>query len=205
MPEIKKLNLSKIMAVAVLLISLADSYVLLKHEHFSQLLWFCNSVLYLLAIGLYFENSVMLTGIFIGAMIVQIPWVLDFLVEMFFGYSLFGIASYMFDYGFNNIRFYLELDHLLIIPLSIYGIKKTKFHKNGWVFASIIAFAINTGAYMFSSRTDNVNCVFYSCFSDKIIINVYPLAYMLGWTFLLYVLFYILNRIICKTSSRKSK
>ena len=191
------------MAVAVLLISLVDSYVLLKHEHFSQLFWFCNSVIYLLAIGLYFRNSMMLTGVFTGAMVVQIPWVLDFLLRLFFGYSLFGITSYMFDYGFDNIRFYLELDHLLIIPLSIYGIKKTGFHKKGWVFASVVALAINTGAYLFSSTADNVNCVFYSCFSDKIIANAHPLAYMLGWTFLLCILFYIFNKITYKTLNRK--
>src|SRR3989344_5027572 len=172
----------KIISIIILLISLADSYFLLKNEHFSQLLWFCNAAIYLLAIALYIESSVMLTGILLGALVVQIPWVVDFLVRLIFGYELFGVASYMFDYGFSNIRFYLELDHLLILPLSIYAIRKTGFHKNGWVFAALVAFIINTGAYAFSSYLDNINCVFYSCLSDKIIEKENPFVYLLSWT-----------------------
>ena len=74
----------KIISIIILLISLVDSYTLLKNEHFSQLFWFCNAALYLLAVGLYFENSMVLTGVLVGALAVQIPWVLDFLIRLFF-------------------------------------------------------------------------------------------------------------------------
>ncbi|MBS3114786.1 hypothetical protein J4448_06830 [Candidatus Woesearchaeota archaeon] len=202
--KIDRMNF-KIFSLAILLLSFADAYFLLKYEHFSQLFWFCNTALFLLAFGLFFRKSIVITGIFLVALVVQIPWVLDFLVQLFLGYKLFGLVSYMFDYGFNSLRFYVELDHLLIIPLSIYGIKKLGFHKHGWVFASIAAFIINTGAYTFSSLLDNVNCVFYSCFSDKITISSYPLVYMLTWTLLICILIYLLNKIIYKILKRKQK
>src|SRR3989338_430992 len=195
----------KIISIIILLISLVDSYTLLKNEHFSQLFWFCNAALYLLAVGIYFENSMVLTGVLVGALAVQIPWVLDFLIRLFFGYELFGVASYMFEYGFNNIMFYLELDHLLIIPLSIYAIRKTSFNKNGWIFAGIIAIIINSGAYAFSSQLDNVNCVFYSCFSDKIIVKENHLGYFIVWSFLLIVLLYVVNKIIYRFINRRGK
>lgn len=207
MSKIRKSNKSnfKIISIILFFISFIDSYFLLKYEHFSQLFWFCNAVLYLLAIGFYFESSVILTGILLGALVVQIPWVLDFLVQLFFGYKLFGVASYMLEYGFNNVRFYVELDHLLIIPLSIYAIRKTVFHKRGWIFAAVATTMLNTGAYLFSSQIDNVNCVFYSCFSDKIIAKEHPFVYMITWTFSIIVLMYILNKIIYKILNRKIK
>ena len=198
-------NKLKIISIVILLISFVDTYFLLKYENFSQLFWFCNAVIYLLAIGLYFENSILLTGILVGALTIQIPWVLDFLLQLLFGYSLFGVASYMFEYGFNSLRFYVDLDHLLIIPLAIYGIKKTGFNKHGWVFAAIVALALNAGAYAFSSQLDNVNCVFYSCFDNKISTKEHPLLYMFMWTLSISILFYIFNLIIYRILNRKRK
>ena len=192
-----KINL-KIFSLIILVLSFTDAYFLLKYEHFSQLFWFCNVALFLLAFGLFFEKSIAITGVFLGALVVQIPWVLDFLSQLFFDYELFGVASYMFEYGFNSLRFYVELDHLLIIPVSIYAIKKLGFHKHGWVFAAIVAVLINTGAYAFSSEVDNVNCVFYFCFSEKINVKEHTLIYMVLWTFSIIILIYILNKIIYK-------
>ncbi len=207
MAKIKRIDKTnfKLLSAIILTLSFIDAYFLLKYDHFSQLFWFCNTALLLLAFGLFFEKSIVITGVFIGALIVQIPWVLDFLVQLFFGYKLFGLASYMFDYGFNNLRFYVELDHLLIIPLSIYAIRKTGFHKNGWIVAGLLAIAINSGAYAFSSQLDNVNCVFYSCFSDKIVINKQPLLYMLMWTSLVIVSIYIMNHVVYRLWKRLAK
>lgn len=196
MPKTEKNKHFRVISIILFLVSVTDSYFLLKNEHFSQLFWFCNAAIYLLAIGFYFESSMVLTGILIGALVVQIPWVLDFLARLFFGYRLFGVADYMFEYGFNNLRFYAELDHLLIIPLSAYATKKLGLHKRGWIFAGILAIVINAGAYVFSSPLDNVNCVFYSCFSDMINVSRYSFAYMLIWTSVLVTLLYILNKVI---------
>ena len=104
-------------------------YHLIKYESVSQLLWFCNIVLILLAFGLYFESSIVLTAVLLGALAAQLPWMLNFLIKLFFGHYLFGVSSYMFGYGFHSIRFYAELDHLLILPLSMYGVYKLHFHK----------------------------------------------------------------------------
>jgi len=190
----KKLDNFKIIGILLLFLSFIDSYFLLKFETFSQLFWFCNSALYIIAFGFYFRKSIIITAALLGALVVQIPWVLDFLVQLFFGYSLFGVASYMFDYGFNDIRFYIELDHLLIIPLTLYGVSKLGFHKKAWIFAVIVVLVLNTGAYAFSSEPDNVNCVFFSCFGDEI--KEKNLLYALTWTFLLVFAIFVLNQII---------
>src|SRR3989344_9244156 len=159
MPRNKKgiISIFKIFSLIVLVWASADAYLLVKDESLSQLLWFCNSVIFLLAFGLYFESSIVLTAVLIGALVVQLPWVLDFFIKLFFGHDLFGVTSYMFDYGFNNIKFYAELDHLMIIPFSIYGVKKLGLHKKGWIIGTAVAIIINGGAYIFSSYKDNIN------------------------------------------------
>ncbi|MBL7056134.1 hypothetical protein ISS07_04435 [Candidatus Woesearchaeota archaeon] len=134
-----KIENFKIIGIFLLILALIDSYSLLRYETFTQLFWFCNFAIYLLAFGFYFKKPVVLTGVLIGSLTVQIPWVLDFLVQLITGYSLWGVASYMFDYGFNNVRFYIELDHLLILPLSIYGVYKSGFNKKGWLFMGIVS------------------------------------------------------------------
>lgn len=200
MHKIKKADkvIFNVSSAIILLLSIADTYFLLKYEHFSQLLWFCNAALFLLAYGLFFRKSIVITGVFLGAIAVQLPWVLDFFAKLLFGRYLFGVSSYMFDYGFSSIRFYVELNHLLIIPLSLYGIKKTGFHKNGWVLAAVVAMIINAGAYAFSSYEDNVNCVFYNCINQKIILSRHPFIYFILWTAFISVLMFVLNKVIYK-------
>ncbi|MAE42732.1 hypothetical protein CMO93_03095 [Candidatus Woesearchaeota archaeon] len=200
-----KLDNFKIIGILLLLAAFIDSYFLLTNEHFSQVFWFCNTGIYLLAFGFYFRKSIILTGILIGALVAQIPWVLDFLVQLFTDYSLFGVASYMFDYSFNNIRFYVELDHLFIIPIAIYGTYKLGFHKYGWVFAAIVTLILNAAAYNFSSLEDNVNCVFYSCFDEQISPKEHPFVYMIGFSFLIVFAMFVLNQIIYMIINRKVK
>jgi len=161
-------------------------------------------VLFLLAFGLYFESPIVLTAVLIGALVVQLPWVLDFLARLFFWHYLFGVSSYMFDYGFNSIRFYAELDHLLMMPLSLYGVYKLGFHKNGWIIGAIVAFILNSSAYIFSSYTDNINCVFYNCLYQKITLSAHPFIYMILWTAFVSVLMFALNRIVYKILNRKA-
>ena len=195
----------KIFGIFLFILSLIDTYFLITYEHLSQLFWFCNTGLYLLAAGFYFRKSIILTGVLIGALVVQIPWVLDFLVQLFFGYSLFGVTSYMFDYGFSNVRFYIELDHLLIIPLSVYGVYTLGFHKHGWIFAVIVTFIVNMGAFIFSSAVDNINCVFYSCFDSKINVKEHALTYVILWTLLLSFVMFLVGKIIYLILKRKNK
>ena len=205
MHKIKKADkiIFKVSSAIILLLSIADTYFLLKYEHFSQLLWFCNAALFLLAYGLFFRKSIVITGIFLGAIAVHLPWVLDFFAKLLFGRYLFGVSSYMFGYGFDSLRFYVEMDHLLIIPLSLYGIKKTGFHKNGWVVGTIVAIIINLGVYLFSSYKDNINCVFYNCLNQKTILSWHPFVYFILWTALISVLMFVLNRLIYKIVNRK--
>ena len=204
MPK-RKINAFKIFALIIFFWSILDSYLLIKDESLSQLLWFCNTVLFLLAFGLYFESSIILTAVLIGALVVQLPWLLDFLIKLLFGHYIFGVSSYMFDYGFNSIRFYAELNHLLMIPLALYGVYKLGFHKNGWIVGTIVAIIINAGAYLFSSYKDNINCVFYNCLNQKITLQAHPFPYMILWTMLISILMFALNRIIYKILNRKNK
>ena len=205
MPKNKKdtISIFKILSLIALVWSSADAYLLVKDESLSQLLWFCNAVVFLLAFGLYFESAIVLTAVLVGALVVQLPWLLDFFIKLFFGHYLFGVTSYMFDYGLFNIRLYAELDHLMIIPFSIYGVKKLGLHKNGWIIGTAVAIIINGGAYVFSSYKDNINCVFYSCLNQKITISPYPFAYMVLWTALISVLMFALNRVIYEILKRK--
>lgn len=191
-----KIDNFKVIGLILFIISTIDTYFLLKFDGFSQLFWFCNSALYLLALGFYFRKSILITAVLLGALVVQLPWVLDFFYQLFTGKMWLGVASYMFEYGFDNIRFYIELDHLFIIPLALCGIARLGFNKNGWAVAAIVAIILNAGAFLASSAEDNVNCVFYSCFSDKIEMKEYPFAYALVWTASIITSIFVLSKII---------
>ncbi len=200
-----KTNIFKVFSLMIVLWSILDSYLLIKYESWPQLLWFCNIAFFILAIGFYFESPIIVTFVLIGAIGFQIPWVLDFLFHLAFGHRLFGVADYMFGYGFHNIRFYVELNHLLILPFSFYGVKKFGLSGNAWILGGALTIFITIMSYKFSSYYDNINCIFYSCFNEKITIQNHSVLFAILCICLICTIIYILNKLICTiTHYRKS-
>src|SRR3989338_2070752 len=190
------LKTQKCIAIVLFVLALVDTFSEVTQGKAYNLFWFCNISLNIDAFGLYFRKPIVLTAAFLGAVTGQIPWFLDFFSQLALHYPLFGVTSYMFEYGFHNPRFYVELNHFLTLPMSIYGMKRMGIHRMGWILASLCAIILNAGAYFFAPVSDNVNCVHALCIYPSFSLPYNPAMYFIVWTAFLSLVFLIENLIL---------
>jgi len=62
----------------------------------TNFLWFCDAALVLTVIGMWWENSLLISMCAVGILLPQCLWLADFSSHLL-GYRLFGLTGYMFD------------------------------------------------------------------------------------------------------------
>lgn len=160
-------NNLRLIGIICLIWALLDIVLTIKQEPYYVMFWFSNSIFLLLSIGFLFKNRLLVSSIAIAAVITETGWVLDFLARLITTHGLFAapITEYMFKgFGFASPMFYIELNHLLVIPLALYGAYKLGMHKKAYLLCFGYSVFFNLLAYLFVSAEYNINCVHYLCF-----------------------------------------
>ena len=143
----------------------------------SQILYACYIGAILIGVGILTKKSfIVLSQVYILA-IPLLFWDIDFIHWLIFNKPLWGITDYFFfDFSATIDRF-ITLQHLYIIPVSIYAAKLIGVKRNNallWSFIQLILmFSVIT---IFSPPKLNVNCVFESCID----IN-FDIPYNIAW------------------------
>ena len=163
-----------------------------------SLLWYCNIACFILGIGLITKNKILVSAIAITSIPAQFLWIIDLVLELF-GNGL-GRTYLIFQHDFN-IQFISVAIHLILIPISIFYLFNFGFDKRSIYFiliSSIFVFFI-TG--VFSTPTNNINCIFYSC--DSLIIQnssfMHVFFMFLIWNsifFVFYLIFMYLSKYV---------
>ncbi|GEM_PF-3161709 len=202
----KKEN-AKCIVIGALILTIAsiDFVIGLKNDPLKDLLWFSNTILFVLGLA-YLLRSKLIAGSVLISSIAEVPWVIDFIGHLFFGRSAFGgVTDYMFSfYGTNSLRFFIELDHLLIIPLAIYGAYKIGVHKKSYLFSSAHAILIVTLTFFFSTKEENINCIYRLCFLKTNPLPISETAYVILFTVSLCCITYLENAIIIRILDKKN-
>ena len=190
--------------LATLIIGIVDFTYTLFFESPYELLWFSNNITILLGLALIFRNR-----FFMGAMLittaVEVPWIIDFFSRLIFRAGVFGNATeYMFkDFGFRSINFYMELDHIIVVPIALYGAYKIGVHKKSYLISSSHAILLNILTFFFAPPSKNINCIYYLCSLKEDIFKINDMAYFVVWTALLCITAYLLNKVVIKCFKHK--
>ena len=188
----------------LVIIGAVDFVFTLLFEPFYNLLWLSNAITLLLGLALILMNR-----LFMGAMLIsstaEIPWTVDFIGRLFFGNGIFGnVTEYMFkDFGLYSINFYMELDHLLVIPIALYGAFKIGMHKNSYLISSAHIILLNISTFYLAPASKNINCIYHLCLLKEDIFNFNDAAYLIIWTVLLCITAYLLNKAALKFFKQK--
>ncbi|MBI2649817.1 hypothetical protein HYX04_00720 [Candidatus Woesearchaeota archaeon] len=196
----------RLLIVGFILVAIgaADFIFTVLFEPFYNLLWFSNAITLLLGLAIISMNR-----LFMGAMLIssaaEIPWVMDFISHIFLGKGIFGnVTEYMFmDFGLKSINFYMELDHLLVIPIALYGAYKIGVHKNSYLISSAHIILLNALTFYMAPASKNINCIFHLCPLKEDIFNLNDVAYLIIWTVLLCITAYLLNKSALKFFRQK--
>ncbi len=187
-----------IIGMILLIWSLVDITNTIINKSWYQLTWFSNNIILILSLAFLFRSKIFMTAVAISSLMVESPWFIDFFGRLLFNFAPFGgLSDYMFnELGFKNWVFYLELDHLLIIPLSIYGMLKLGVHKRAYLICGIFIFYFNSLAYFFTPKELNINCISRLCFLKENFIKVNSFSYYIIWMVSLGIVVYLLNKLI---------
>ena len=183
----------------LIFIGAADFIFTLLFEPFYNLFWFSNSITLLLGLALVLMNRLFMGAMLISSM-AELPWAIDFIGRLFFGNGVFGsITEYMFkDFGFSSLDFYMELEHLLVVPIALYGASKIGVHKNSYLISSAHVILLNMLTFALTPASKNINCIYHLCFLKEDIFNMNNAAYLIIWTILLCIAAYSLNKAALK-------
>ncbi|MEX0940204.1 MAG: hypothetical protein WDZ41_02500 [Candidatus Babeliales bacterium] len=123
-------------------------------------LWLSDIGLFITLFALWFESSLLISIAVLAVMPVEITWNVDFFLQLLTGYSIFGIAHYMFDPALPLFLKILSLFHLVMPILWIWYLLKWGYHKQSLVFSTILFWIVLLLTYLFSNSHKNINWVF---------------------------------------------
>lgn len=174
------------------LLAIINSFLSPKIANF---LWFCYISLILIGYGIWKRNSF---WIVLQLNIIFIPllfWNLDFFYRLFLGIPLFGITDYLFEGGLNSLGNFITLQHIYILPISLYCIYRFGlFRKDIWKFSFFEVMIIFVLGIIFSFES-NPNCAFESCVS---FISLTGFSYVTFWIFSMFVMTFGINFLLGK-------
>lgn len=163
----------------------------------SDIFWYCNhiSLLYMIAFAL--RRTQMVIGLMCVGIVIQLLWLVDFIGHLF-GINIMNAADYMFVGSFDYIKIVTLVVHMLIPGAVLYWIGgiQPKVHALGYAFLYIVPVYILT--LLFSTRPENINCVFAPCAAfvpHAVYVALWP-VYAFGVTALTFLFFYVATRLV---------
>jgi hypothetical protein len=129
----------------------------------TELLWFCTGITALLAYGLFRREPRVLTMVMVLAVPAQLPWVFDFLLDLF-GYG-WGRTAMLRECG-PFIYWGSILIHSAAVPVSTWAVHRTGFDKRALWWALAYGTILLLVTFVITPPYKNVNCIFFSCDAD---------------------------------------
>jgi len=149
-----------ILGYVLILFGLVGLVANIINNTFYNFIWFCNHMSILLGIAFLARSRVLMMAELSIALIPQLIWSIDFLGKLFFDIYIFNTANYMFALEYQPVFYYLSLNHLLLIPVAIYGVWKLGKPVWAWKWSVVHGLILVPFSLIFGH---NLNCLGKSC------------------------------------------
>lgn len=167
------------LGIYFILLGIAAIILSFYNHNPSQILYACYVGLILIGIGILTKkSSIILSQVYLLAIPILI-WDIDFVHWIIFKGPLWGITDYFFSNPPAILGNFVSLQHLYLVPLSIYalilmGVKR----KDAWKWSLIELVIIYIAVLAFSTSALNVDCAFHPCVNINFGIP-YPIVWFL--------------------------
>jgi hypothetical protein len=142
-----KIPLAAKLIVAIFLAILLPVYL---HTYGpTNFLWFCDAALILTGVGMWLENSLLISMCAVGILIPQCLWLLDFGVN-FLGFHFLNLTSYMFDPHLSLFTRGLSLFHGWLPFLLVWLLSRVGYDKRALPAWSFLAAGLMLACYFFT-------------------------------------------------------
>ena len=161
----KELILQRIIPVFLIIWAIINSWFHLSNNNPQGILWFCNTIIFLMALGFWFDNKIILSSAAVSYTLFGIAWTIDVISFFATGKFLLDVAVYISSTkGLSQIiTFYHAV--LLIFSLGFIIIEK-KIYKHAWLISSAHLLIVLILSLLLTNS--NVNCVRVACEIGKL-------------------------------------
>lgn len=123
-------------------------------------LWFSDIGLFLTFGALWLESPLLISIAVLAILPFEIGWDIDFLVQLFTGHNMLGIAHYMFESKYTFFLRALSLFHIFIQAIWIWYLLKWGYAQQAIYYAPILVCTVLVCTYLFTDPAKNINGVF---------------------------------------------
>lgn len=127
-----------------------------------DIFWFCNHVSIIYAYALYAHRPQMSIGIMQVGIFIQILWLIGFMSHIT-GIGTMSTAEYMFEGSFDYTKIVTLIVHILLPTSIIWLVRKEQPKLVSLVYSAFYCCFLYLSALLFTSREENINCVFNPC------------------------------------------
>jgi hypothetical protein len=122
----------------------------------SNFTYLCDVAVILTCVGLWFGNSLLLSSQAVGAIIINLIWVLDVAWRAAFGRHLLGGTEYMWDAQYPLWIRSLSFFHLAWPVLMLWAVRRVGYDPRGFEFQAALSIPVMVAAY-FANPAKNIN------------------------------------------------
>jgi hypothetical protein len=123
-------------------------------------LWFSDLALFMIAGAMWLENRWLASMAAISVLLLELAWIVDFLVRLVSGVRLIGLADYMFEASRPLPIRALSLFHIAMPVLLIWLVRTVGYEPRAWLAQTLLAWIVLPLSYWLTSPHKNVNWVF---------------------------------------------
>jgi hypothetical protein len=133
----------------------------------ANFLHLCDVAVFLTCIGLWSNNSLLLSSQSVGSLLIDTVWALDAAWRFFTGRHLIGGTEYLFDPNFPLWVRLLSLFHVLMPFMLLWALRRLGYDRRGWITQCLIAIPVVVLARVASTPQANMNFVYTDPFFHR--------------------------------------
>ena len=123
-------------------------------------LWFSDIALLLAVPALWFESALLASMMALAVGVFELAWIVDFIVRLVTGSSIFGLSAYMFDSKILSGIRALSLFHVVLPVLLIWMVYRLGYDTRALPAQTLAAWIVLPLSYLLTKASDNVNWVY---------------------------------------------
>ena len=121
--------------------------------------WLCNLANFLILVGLWLDNRLLLSMQWLAVALVGLLWGLDLAMAAATGWHPFGATAYMFDPDFPELTRWLSFYHLLLPMVAGFAVWRIGYDARALIAQGSLTAVMIVLSFWFSDPERNINWV----------------------------------------------
>jgi len=168
----------------------------------ANLLWLCDVTNLFIAVALLLESPLIFSSQAVGALLIQLAWMIDFLGRIVLGTHIIGGTEYMFVTAEPLWLRSMSLFHVFVPVLLIWAVWRLGYDRRGWKLESVIVWFILPLSFVAAPPEKNLNWLWAPFGIDQTLMS--PAYYLLFCMFAYpLVIFWTTHRLLLWWARRR--